>query len=340
VGDHGRKTGETNTVGKSKESRDTEGTLLVVLGHVDGTILEDILGGVSVTLGGEEFGGEDGETLGLPEVGVVGNGDHDPSDDEETNGNVDLSPPRNDQRRTQEGNNVVPVERDGTNTETASTTDLGENVVLGVDPANPGNGGDDREKETRDPLVEEHGNGGNTEELETGPLARLKLLILVKGVEQGDLDQVGGPDHGSGVDEVATKDTSHTVTQHLGSENEEEVGKETIVLLVPDLLDDSDIDGVGSTTSAVSGQGNQNVLLDVEGAGVEGTGGEDAGQELSERVRQQLDNQGGNGHGAGTEPAKERKGKVFNCQKCCEKKSEWLKLLKRIRSRRGLTRIG
>jgi hypothetical protein len=285
MGDHGRKTSETNTVGKSKESRDTEGTLLVVLGHVDGTILEDIFGGEWVTLGGEESGGENGETLSLPEVGEVGNGDHDPSDDEETHGNVDLSPPRNDQRRTQERDNVVPVERDGTNAETAGATNGRQDVVFGVDPANPGNGREDREKETRDPLVAEHGSGGNTEELEARPLARLQVLILVEGVEQGDLDQVGGPDHGSGVDEVATEYTGHTITQHLSGENEEEVGEETIVLLVPDSLDDSDIDGVCNTTSAVCSQSNQDVLLDVEGAGVEGTGGEDAGQELSKGVR-------------------------------------------------------
>jgi hypothetical protein len=133
-------------------------------------------------------------------------------------------------------------------------------------------------------------------------LAGLELLILVEGVEESDLDQVGGPDHGSGVDKVATEDTGHTVTQHLCAENEEEVGEETVILTIPDLLDDSDIDGVGGATSAVGGQGNQDVLLDGEGTGVKGTSGEDTSQELAERIRQQLDDQGGDGHRASTEP--------------------------------------
>jgi len=125
----------------------------------------------------------------------------------------------------------------------------------------------------------------------------------VEGVEESDLDQVGGPDHGSGVDQVAAQDTSHSVTQHLSAENEEEVGQETKILTVEDLLDDSDINGVGGTTGTVGSEGDQDVLFDGERTRVQATGGEDGSHELAEGVRQQLNDQGGDGHGLSAEPA-------------------------------------
>src|SRR6202012_6064799 len=104
-------------------------------------------------------------------------------------------------------------------------------------------------EEAWDPRVQEHGESGDAEEPEAGPLARQKLFVLVEGAEESDLDQVGGPDHGSGVDEVATEDTGHTVSQHLGAEDKEQIGQEAKVFVIKDLLDDYNIDGVGGTSS-------------------------------------------------------------------------------------------
>jgi hypothetical protein len=107
----------------------------------------------------------------------------------------------------------------------------------------------------------------------------------VKGVEHGDLDQGSRPDHGSGVDKVTAKDTGYIIAQHLGGQDQEQVGKETEVLAIDDLLDDADIHGVSGTTSTVGGQCEQDVLLGVERSGIEKTGREDVSQELAKGVR-------------------------------------------------------
>jgi hypothetical protein len=74
-------------------------------------------------------------------------------------------------------------------------------------------------------LVQEHATCGDKEELEARPVAREKILVLVKGVEHGDLDQVVRLDHCSGVDKVTVEDTSHTETQDLGRKNKKPVGE-------------------------------------------------------------------------------------------------------------------
>jgi len=176
-----------------------------------------------------------------------------------------------------------------------------ENTLL-VQPADPREGGQNREDVARQPVVAEHADSSHDKELVARPLAGLEIFLLVKSVEESDLDQVGRPDHGRGVDQVATEDTSHTITDHLSAQAEKKVGKEAKVLAVEDLLDDSDIDRVGRLCSAVSGESDQNMLLDVEGARVEGTTGQDSSKELASGIGQQLNNQGGEEHGGRAEP--------------------------------------
>jgi len=125
----------------------------------------------------------------------------------------------------------------------------------------------------------------------------------VESVQKSDLDQVGGPDHGSGVNEVATENTSHTETKHLGAVDEKEVGQKAKILTVVNLLDDSDIDGVSGTGGTVGSESDQDVLLDAERTGVQATFRQNASHEFSDGVSQKLDDQGRDGHGLGAEPA-------------------------------------
>jgi hypothetical protein len=99
VGNHGRKACKTNTVGESKEGGDAERSCLIVtgLGQRQGFLIKDAKGGVLVALGREESTGEDREALSLSKVGVIGDGDHNPGDEEETQGNVDLGLPGDNQ---------------------------------------------------------------------------------------------------------------------------------------------------------------------------------------------------------------------------------------------------
>lgn len=45
----------------------------------------------------------------------------------------------------------------------------------------------------------------------------------MEGVEEGAYDEILGPDHGGGPDEVAAADASEAKAGHLGSEHETEV---------------------------------------------------------------------------------------------------------------------
>lgn len=73
----------------------------------------------------------------------------------------------------------------------------------------------------------------------------------------------------SGADQEAADDTGHGETSDLGGEDQEHAGDKGFFAVVPELLQDDDIDSVGGTTVTGDHGADQDVLLDGERAWVE-----------------------------------------------------------------------
>lgn len=100
----------------------------------------------------------------------------------------------------------------------------------------------------------------------------------------------------SGIDQETANGTSHGETCNLGGKNQEHASNESLVGMVPDLLQNDDIDGVSGSGVAGNHSSDQDVLLDGEGARVkrplvtekaELAGGQDAGHEHTHGKREQ-----------------------------------------------------
>jgi len=99
-------------------------------------------------------------------------------------------------------------------------------------------------------------------------------------------------------DQKLAEGASHSETGDLGGENQEKTGDERFLIVIEQLLQDDDIDGVGTSSVAGSHGSNQDVLLDREGTRVEGefvaeqgelAGREDTSQEVAKRERHESD---------------------------------------------------
>lgn len=149
----------------------------------------------------------------------------------------------------------------------------------------------------------------------------------MEGVEQTGVDQVDGPDHGGRANEETTKSTSETVTNKLGRDDEQETTAKAPGVVIVELLDDDDVDGGKGGGTGVGHDGDEDVLLDVEGAGVEaellakdgeGAGGENAGHQGSQGISKQLGDHDTNGQWVVTEPEE----LVHKGQDHCEEDTE------------------
>ena len=187
VDNGGSQTGEANSISEGEEGIHAHGTILEILNRVQMTVITQDL--VLVPVGSvftEEISGQDGIVLGLPEVLVVGPGDHDPGDEDETDQDVDLGEPRGDER-----SNIVrgsrPVEGNDTDAKTIGAGELGEDNVVWVDPADPGKCSDGGEDVAGEPVVDKGAEGDEQEVLQS----RGAALILLRlsggaGVERAE----------------------------------------------------------------------------------------------------------------------------------------------------------
>lgn len=125
---------------------------------------------------------------------------------------------RRDQRRTQETAVYRPVERGGHEPISVSWTKyLLDNDTVRRNPANPSK----RREALEDPAGEpepDKGTGAHNEKqlvAANGPtvgLCRVRWRVIVQAVEEGDVDQVGRPDHGGRPDQEATSQASQAVS--------------------------------------------------------------------------------------------------------------------------------
>jgi hypothetical protein len=88
VGQDRGKTSKHDTIGESKKDGETSRTVFGIC-----YLIQGVFGGKdhaivpNFTSGSEQRGGDNGESLGIPDIGIVKNWDEDPCDDSETNYN-------------------------------------------------------------------------------------------------------------------------------------------------------------------------------------------------------------------------------------------------------------
>lgn len=129
--------------------------------------------------------------------------------------NVRLSPPGSGERRANVSD-LAPVECDDRHSEARDgTEELVDDDIVGGDPADPveiREGAEDVAREevpaegTEEAVEEEAFTRDTTARTDTG------VLLRVQRVEQGAGDEVGGPDHGRGLDEEAASNTTDRET--------------------------------------------------------------------------------------------------------------------------------
>lgn len=184
-------------------------------------------------------------------------GDEDEEDDDATE-HVGDGVERRDQRRAQETAVYRPVERGGHEAISVSwTKDLLDNDTVGRNPANPSK----RRQALEDPAGEPEPDKGteayNEEQLVAADfpavgLCRVRRRVIVQAVEEGDVDQVGGPDHGGGPDQEATSQASQAVSSTKRGDAKQKLECPAEILLVPQTLSQENIGGIQYTTTVGS----------------------------------------------------------------------------------------
>lgn len=172
----------------------------------------------------------------ISQVQRVDDGNDQPDDQNEAEGDVDQRPRRQNQRRAEILGDLVPVQRQAAETHSQASHggQLGQGVVVRVDPAHPGEVAEDGHDVQGKPLVDE--GDGEDEEEEAQPMvddgaseegflriSRFGDVLLVKRAQNGDERQILWPDHFARPDEKATEDSGQAEAQELNGENEEEV---------------------------------------------------------------------------------------------------------------------
>lgn len=94
-------------------------------------------------------------------------------------------------------------------------------------------------------------------------------VVLVQGVEQCGVHEGTGPHSDCGPDDEATEHATEREAEELGGEDEEDLVGEASLLMVEDALSGDDFGGVCASNDNVSHDSDNDVLLDIEGAGVE-----------------------------------------------------------------------
>lgn len=241
VGDNSAQRAEALAVHGGKERGDADGRVGGILFFVQSVVdkhtgkivrLADLVVGLSVV---------DGKQLAIVAVGVVHQRSQEPDKEHETSNHVSLGPEGDSQRRGQPGSHRRPVESEGKVADTLQTrAELVQQQRVAVDPADPGDTGQQWHDVTREPVVGKRSGRYQEEEHIARHLPGSALVTTVQdtestvggvatmeGVEQTGIDQVDGPDHGSRADEEAAKSTGETVTNKLGRDDEQETTAKT-----------------------------------------------------------------------------------------------------------------
>lgn len=278
VHDGGGEAEEPGADGDGEERAEVELAVAVIGGDVEVEVAGEHLGGVVLLArGGEELVGEDGEPAGVEGVEPPVAERHDDVDEhDEADGCVGDGRPRRHQRAAVVRRDARPVQREGADAEpVVAGPDLLRRDAARPHPARPREEGQDRQQVARERVVGEAREEEDEEEAHPRrALGRLPALLrLVQRPEEGDLGEVGRPPHLGRVNEEPPQHASPAIAQNLRGEDDEEGAEEAERLLVVGLHDGDGADGVGVAAAvgdaAVGEDGDDDVLLDVEGARVE-----------------------------------------------------------------------
>lgn len=275
VGDGGDETGKAHAVGQRKGGAQQDGRVLAVGGQVDGEVgVEDAARVVGLGVVVKVLVGAQGQVA--VELGAgVGQADDAEQHDEDAGGDVGNGKGRGLQGREQETGDDGPVKGDGQETQAGvAAKDLVDDDVVGGDPAGEHEELEELGKDLGNPLPDKGAGGDDEEEAVAANLpavghGRVGGRVVVQRVHDGGGDEHSGPHHGRGPDEEASGDASNAEAHGLGGEDEEDLEAPAELLVVEDFLGQQDVDGVGGGGSGSGHHGDDGVLLDVEGTGVE-----------------------------------------------------------------------
>lgn len=162
---------------------------------------------------------------------------------------------RRDQRRAQKAAVYRPVERGGHKAISVRwAKDLLDNDAVRRNPTNPGKRRQALEDPTGEPVPDKGTKAYNEEQLVAadGPtvgLCRVGWRVIVQAVEEGDVDQVGGPDHGGRPDQEATSQAGQAISSTQRGDAKQKLECPAEILLVPQTLSQEDIGGIQYTTT-------------------------------------------------------------------------------------------
>lgn len=118
---------------------------------------------------------------------------------------------------------------------------LVDNDIVWRNPANPGKRRQALEDPSGEPVPDKGTKANNEEQLiaADGPtvgLCRVRWRVIVQAVEESDVDQIGGPNHGGRPDQEATSQTSQAVSSTQRGDAEEKLESPAEILLVKETL--------------------------------------------------------------------------------------------------------
>lgn len=282
VGHDGRVDGEEPEVDNNVTSSHVSGRVGLVRGLVEDTsVVGDGENVVSGTVSVERLVRVDREVTSVPGVGVVDTDDHEPGQ-EHAEGRVNDGEGGHDQRIGVQ-HQGVPIERgDRVVTQTVDGTDnVVEDLVVGGDPTHPVEHRERGEDVGWEPEVEEHGGEGEDEALHSGcsegeaewTLDWEAVVAVVQCRVEGNGNEGRGPNRVDGVDEETSGNTSHTVTDKVDGQREEdlvgELGGVRLVEVLRQVLGEDDVTGVRGGETDGGHDGDHHVLLLVEWTWVE-----------------------------------------------------------------------
>lgn len=167
--------------------------------------------------------------------------------------------------------------------------DLRENLVLGGDPSHPCKDSKSREDSVGEPEEKPHAEESHAKELKArhgpdlleGALDR-RVAVGMEGTVERNGDKRLRPDTVRGVDEKSSAETSQTVANEVGREGSEHlVGEAASPGLIKPLrhdLNPDDVVGVGGRLGDGGHDGDEHVLLLVEGTGVQAVASAEEGE--------------------------------------------------------------
>lgn len=207
---------KAETVRQGERGGQEQGRVLMVFRFVEGALRSENLGDVvwSASVVVRAVGGHR-QVLAVEGVGVVEDGAEEPEEEHDGGGDVGLCPPGSGEGRTNESD-LRPVEgEDGHAEPRGLSEELVDDDVLRCDPAYPAEEREGLEEVAGEEVPEEGADEDVEEEPLTGDTAAgtdTGVLLRMEGVEQCAGDQIGGPDHGRGLHQKATSNTTNGET--------------------------------------------------------------------------------------------------------------------------------